>query len=716
MGLFLGFLVFYLLPAQDKHISKKDVEIEIDGKLDEVVWQQLPSYTDFYNYAPNDKGLAAQQTEVKLFHNGSTLFIGLIYHDNDERSQVSSLKRDVPIGLSDGFAMIVDTQNQSQNAYYFSVNAYGAQIDGLVERINGGYDFTTTWNALWEAKTNIEGKDKIYEVAIPLKFLNFDKETTHFGLQFYVRDIKKNAWTILNNVKRNYRLFDLRFTEKFTISDLPDRASSKFALTPAITVNDQHDVLNDDRETVIQPSLDLQYNLTSSLKLDATFNPDFSQIDVDQQVTNLTRFSIFFPERRNFFLENSDLFSNLGVRGVNPFYSRRIGANSDIQFGVKLSGNVASKTRIGVLNVQSEKNDLLAAQNYGVLVGEQQLSKNLAATAYLINRQETDDLDFVDEYNRVTGLNVNYKSSNNKWLGLLNVGKSFSDGISDNNSFYHGGIWYNRRGLAWNASITNLGKNYITDLGFTPRLFNYDAINDEVVREGYTQLSTALEYEKFYDEDQGLNSFRVINYRNDTYFDEQGDLNQMTNFLNSAVFFKNLSAIYYVYTHNYIDLKYGFDPLGSGNPILPGIYRFGLLKVGYNSANNQKFRYRFNVQRGNYYDGQQTSGGVYLNYQILPFANLELNYDVNAIDLETLGKETFHLARFTGEIFFSTRLNWTTYVQYNTQLNNFNVNSRLQWEYKPLSYLYVVVTDNFTQDLRRKDWGVALKMNYRFDF
>ncbi len=715
-GLFLWLTSFNNLQAQNKQISYKEVEIQVDGKLDEAVWQQLPTYTGFYNYAPNDVGLAEQQTEVKLFHNGSKLFIALVYHDNDERSQVSSLKRDVPIGLSDGFAMILDTQNQSQNAYYFSVNAYGALIDGLVERINGGYDFTTTWNALWDAKTSKNGKDKLYEVAIPLKFLNFNKETDHFGLQIYVRDIKKNAWTILNNVKRNYRLFDLRFTENFSIQELPDRAGSKFALTPALMVNDQHDVINDDKETLVQPSLDLQYNLTSSLKLDATLNPDFSQIDVDQQVTNLSRFSIFFPERRNFFLENSDLFSNLGVQGVNPFYSRRIGANSDIQFGIKLSGNVAPKSRIGILNVQSEENELLASQNYAVLVGEQQFSKNLAATSYLINRQETDNLEFIDEYNRVTGVNLNYKSTNNRWLGLLNVGKSFSDGISDENTFYHGGIWYNKRGLAWNASLTSLGKNYITDLGFTPRLFNFDAINQVLVREGYTQLSTGLEYEKFYDRSETLNSFRMVNYNNNTYFDEQGDLNQMTNFLNSALFFKDLSAVYYVYTHNYVDLKYGFDPLGNGNAIQPGRYRFGLLKLGYNSANNQKFRYRFNLQRGNYFDGQQTSGGLYLNYQILPFANLELAYDVNAIDLDALGKETFHLARFTGAIFFNTRLNWTTYVQYNTQIDNLNINSRLQWEYKPLSYLYLVVSDNYTQNLSRKDWGVALKLNYRFDF
>jgi len=119
-------------------------------------------------------------------------------------------------------------------------------------------------------------------------------------------------------------------------------------------------------------------------------------------------------------------------------------------------------------------------------------------------------------------------------------------------------------------------------------------------------------------------------------------------------------------------------------------YRFGLLKLGYNSASNKKFFYQFNIQKGQYYNGNRTSFGTYLNYQLLPFANLEVSYDINAIDLKELGKQTFHLARFTGEVFFNNRLNWTTYLQYNTQGNNFNINSRLQWEYKPLSYVYVL--------------------------
>lgn len=709
----------YILPitAQTATIKYVDATVEIDGNFKEPVWEQLPEYTGFYNYLPTDIGLAKNQTSVKLFHNKTNLYIRAVYNDTTAKTQVSTLKRDVSIAFSDAFVIILDTQNQEQNGYFFAVNALGNLTDGLVGRNNSNYNLSFSWNATWQAKAVLNGNKKQYEIAIPLKALNFNKDNAVFGVQFYVRDIKNNSWTIFKNVKRNYANLDLRFTEKFIVENLPEKANSRFTVTPSLTSNYQNNVTDNVKETTYKPSLDVQYNLTSSLKLDATVNPDFSQIDVDQQVTNLTRFSVFFPEQRNFFLENSDLFSNLGVNGINPFYSRRIGASSDIQFGLKLSGNLASKTRIGILNVQSSKNKDIAAQNYGVIVGEQQLSKSIAATGYLINRQQTNAFNFIDDYNRVTGLNLNYKSSNNKWIGLANFGKSFNDGISNKNTFYNAGIWFNKRGFEWNAGVKTIGRNFITDIGFTPRLYNYDAINNVTVREGYTEVNTGIEYQKFYETSNTLNSFRILNYRNNTYFDEQGKLNQTAHFLNSAIFFKDLSALYYVFTYDYVDLKYGFDPLRNGNALQPGKYNYGLLKVGYNSANNQKLRYRFNIQKGQYFSGKRTSGGIYLNYQLLPFANLEASYDINRIDLKELGKQTFHLMRFTGEVFFNNRLNWTTYLQHNTQRNNFNVNSRLQWEYKPLSYIYLVLSDNYnkTNSFNRTNWGVAFKINYRLD-
>lgn len=702
--------------AQKAVVKYVDTEITIDGKFEESVWEELPEYTGFYNYLPTDIGLAKNQTSVKLFHNKEYLYIRAIYFDSTARTQVNTLKRDVSIAFSDAFVMILDTQNQEQNGYFFAVNSLGNQTDGLVGRVNDSYNLNFSWNAIWKSKAVLNGTKKQYEIAIPLKSLNFNKGDVVFGIQFYIRDIKNNSWTILKNVKRNYANLDLRFTEKFLVEELPEKSNSRFAVVPSISTNYQEDVASGGKETTFVPSVDVQYNVTSSLKLDATLNPDFSQIDVDQQVTNLTRFSVFFPERRNFFLENADLFSNLGVNGVNPFYSRRIGSSSDIQFGVKLSGNISSKTRIGALNVQTSRENNVAAQNYGALVLEQQLSKNFTSTGFLINRQETDGFSFVNNYNRVAGLNLNYKSDDNRWVGLANYGKSFNDQVSNKDDFYNLSVWYNKRELEAFASIKKVGENYLTDVGFTPRIYNYDAINDEVVREGYMETSLGVEFKKFYENSKTLNFVRYLNYRNNVYLDEHGAMNQVSHFLNSAVFFKDLSAVYYVVNYDEIDLKYGFDPLNNGNPLAPRKYNFATLKLGYNSANNQLFRYRFNVQKGSYYSGNRTSAGAYLNYQLLPFANLELSYDINKVDLNELGKDTFHLTRFTGQVFFNNRLNWTTYVQYNTQRDNFNINSRLQWEYKPLSYIYLVVSDNYNKYINRTNWGVAFKINYRFDF
>ncbi len=511
--LFIFVLFFKLFFYGQVAIPFIETEIVLDGKFDEDVWSQLPVITNFHNLLPTDVGFAKNQTEVKLFHNGDKLFIQAIYNDSTSRVQVSSLKRDVSIALSDAFIIVLDTQNQKQNGYLFAVNSLGTQVDGLIERTNSGYGLNFSWNAVWETKTSQEGNKKKYELAIPLKSLNYNANNSSFGIQMYVRDIKNNSWTILTDVSRNYATFDLRFTKPFVIDRLPQKTRSRFTVTPAVTFNYRKETIDDSDKTDFIPSIDMQYNITSSLKLDATINPDFSQIDVDQQVTNLTRFSLFFPERRNFFLENADLFSNLGVNGVNPFYSRRIGANSNIEFGVKLSGNITPKTRIGFLDVQTEENSEVNSQNYGVLVGEQQLNKNFTATGYLINRQETENFDFKGDYNRVVGANLNFKSDDSKWTSLMNLGKSFSDAVSRKNNFYNVGVWYNKKGLRWNASLKKVGKNYLTDVGFTPRLYNYDAIKDEVVREGYTQTAAGGMYTKFYEKSKNLNSVRYINYR-----------------------------------------------------------------------------------------------------------------------------------------------------------------------------------------------------------
>ncbi len=711
-------LTSLFIKAQELEITYKNATISVDGTLNESIWNEIPIHTNFTDYSPKNGSRAIKQTEVKIFHNGKSIFISAIYHDQESRVQLSSLKRDDlrnTIGFSDSFIVILDTYNQQQSAYYFALNMGGAMTDALIERTGESFSINNSWNAVWNGKVRIKGNKKMYEMEIPMKSIGYEQANDTWGVIFNKRDVKTDEWTTFAPRARNYRPFDLRFSKKFKVKNLSESKSSRFTLIPSLTIDHNQKLTNQTKETSVTPSLDAQFNLTSSLKLDATINPDFSQIDVDRQVTNLTRFAINFPERRNFFLENSDLFSNLGIRQVNPFYSRRIGAQTDILFGLKVSGNLSEKTRIGVLDVVTKEQNDNPSQNYGALVLQQQLSDSFTTTGFVINRQEMNGFSFLNDFNRILGVNLNYKSKNNKWTGLANYGKSLDNEYSNQNNFYHGGIWYNT--LKTNASfaIHKVDRNYISDVGFVPRLSNYDAINDITVREGYTQAQTRISLRHYSKERKVIDSYRYFLLDNNNYWNERGELIQSSFFFNNALWFKNFSSIYFNIFYDYNKLQYGFDLLRNGNSIEPGTYKYIRFQAGYNSVRNKRLLYNLSLRHGQYYHGQRTRLFSNLEYLMLPAAKLRLTYEANKINLNELGKDTFHLARFTGEIFFSERLNWTTYIQYNTQFNNFNVNSRLQWEYKPLSYVYLVVTDNFDRFINRQNWGVALKANYRFD-
>ena len=719
--LLIFFLAIFNIRAQSKSdkIVFNDTNIKLDGELNESIWGELDIQSDFIKYIPDNGDLAANKTEVRMFHNGKNLYISAVYHDTTSDVQISSLKRDAirETGAdSDSFSIVIDTYNQQQSGYFFIVNMGGALIDALVSRKGDGFWVSTSWNAVWNARTSVKGNLKYFEIEIPLKAIGYKEDNPYWGVMFHTRDIKINEWTTSTSIERNYRQFDLRFSKPFEVENLSENKSSRFAVTPSVTMNHQEDVVNDTKGSNFKPSLDIQYNLSSSLKLDATINPDFSQIDVDRQVTNLSRFAVYFPERRNFFLENSDLFNNLGALGVNPFYSRRIGADSDISFGLKLSGNIAKKTRVGVLNVVTKEEDAIASQNYSTFVVQQQLSSAFTATAFLVNRQEIDGYTFVNDYNRVGGINLDYKSENNKWTGLANYAGSDTSDISGDNNFYNAMVWYNNVNVSGYAGISKVEENYITDVGFVPRLYNYDANSRSVIREGYIQSSGQFALTKFYKDSKKIDNFRYFNLSNNAYWDDKGDFSQSRSVFNSKLTFRNQSSIDGWITHEYVNLKYAFDPLNNGNAIAVDQYNYLNSGLEYSSAHNKKLQYGGSFSFGRYYSGDRNRLALNMQYRLMPLARLQLRYERNDLDLKELGSDTFHLAQFTGELFISNRLNWTTYVQYNTQFDNFNVNSRLQWEYKPLSYIYLVVSDDYNQEIARQSWGVAFKMNYRFDF
>ena len=314
------------------------------------------------------------------------------------------------------------------------------------------------------------------------------------------------------------------------------------------------------------------------------------------------------------------------------------------------------------------------------------------------------------------GLKVNYLSKNRKWSGFTTYSHSFNDEVEGEGQAFSIENSYNTRTLSFSTKLNTVGKNYLTDIGFVPRISNFNALDNTIIREGYTQFFQDLSINYFPKNQSRIQTFRPANASVSVFMDEKGEVFETNYFYNTALFFANQMSAYINVYHDDIKLKYAFDPLRNDNLILPGNYKNSAIRAGFNSDYTRSFYGSVNLQFGQFYEGDRTRFGLVAGYRLLPLLSIELNYEHNSLSFDDIGNQNLHLLGFTTELFFSTRLNWTTYIQLNEQINNFNINSRLQWEYKPLSFIYLVFSDNYTKSFSHKNWGVSLKINRRLNF
>ena len=301
-------------------------------------------------------------------------------------------------------------------------------------------------------------------------------------------------------------------------------------------------------------------------------------------------------------------------------------------------------------------------------------------------------------------------------LGFGTYSNSFNDGVTGKSHAIALENNYNTRTVSFSTKINTVGKNYFTDIGFVPRLRNYDALSQTFIREGYTRFYQDLVINHFPKNQKTIQTYRILSAEVNAYLDESGDVFETNYYYNTALFFTNQMSVYLNLYHDDVELKYAFDPLRNDYLILPGAYQNSAARFGINSDYTRNFYGSVNFQTGSFYGGERQRFGMRTGYRILPLLNLELNYEYNALSFGERGNQGLHLLGLSTEVFFNNRLNWTTYVQYNEQADNLNINSRLQWEYRPLSFVYLVFSDNYSELVGRKNWGITLKVNRRFNF
>lgn len=701
-------------------IVKTSTPIKIDGILNDEVWKTAPKAKNFWQKFPNDGKQAIRQTTAQIAYDDNFIYIAFEVFDSG-KAVIQTLKRDFGHDGQDGVAVLIDPQNQRTNGFFFVVNAFNAQSED--QKSEGG-DITWSWDNKWYSQTTQKPNGGWYaEMAIPFKSLRYDATKTNWGINFVRINVKTNEYSCWTPVPVNFPSHDLGYTGKLNWPQAPPVAKSNVAIIPFVTASANESKQTNEKLTAFgSAGLDAKVAVNSALNLDVTVNPDFSQIEVDRQVTNLTRFNIFFPERRTFFLENDDLFSNFGIPPLRPFYSRRIGLDNEanripILLGARLTGNIAKKTRIGFMNMQTGKTDNYAAENYTAATVQQRLLKRSTAKVYFLNREaflndaqkiKTPEL----KYGRNAGAEFSYSNLSGTWNGWASAHQSSKSNVNTDNTFYDIGGQYSVRTFSTLIDYTQAGTNYFTDMGFNQRVENYDAVRDTTIRLGYKQLYHEAEYKifpknrKVVQHTIASNTFLVWN--------PNGNINEQNFEARYFLLFKNTESINVSYNHSNVNLLF---PIGftSGQPLPTGNYQFNQLSFGARSDFRKDFSYSANASFGSFYNGKITELRANINYRKQPHLNASLSLQYNKLDFPApYGNSELFLISSRIELNFTTNIFWTTFLQYNTQRNNFNINSRLQWRYVPMSDLFLVYTDNYFAEpfFKNKNRAIVFKMNY----
>lgn len=703
-------------------IKPAQMAIKLDGVMDEEAWNTVTAVSDFKKKFPNDIGAPKKQTEVKFLYDEKNIYFGFKVYDSGT-AITKSLKRDIGHDGMDGVGIILDPTNQQTNGFYFVLSTLNVQSeDQLSGSSSDGINYS--WDSKWFSMTKDYGNYWIAEIAIPFKSIRYDATNKNWGVNFVRIDAKNFEYSTWTKIATNFKSYDLGLTGLMQWESNPPVSSSNIIFLPYLTGGGTIDKTNNKNSATGNAGFDAKIALNSSLNLDLTVNPDFSQVEVDNQVTNLTRFSIFLPERRAFFLENSDLFAGFGIPPIRPFYSRTIGLDKEgnkipILFGARLSGNLTPDLRIGAMNMQTGRKDNYAPENFSAFTLQKRVLKRSMIKGYFLNREnfisiEEEQKNPLDKYGRNAGVSFDYSNAEGTVSHWVNYNLSIKPTIKDLNSYYEFGTSYNTRKFGFVLDFANVDKNYYTDMGFVQRIENYDAIRDTSIRVGYKHIFSEISYNIL--PSKGKVGRIESSFNNFVAFNPDNSFNEWESSLQVKTDFKNASNLRFRMSNNITNLLFATS-FTDGIPLPAKQYQYAQVGIGFSSDARKLFGWATEWTIGQFYNGKVQSAAIGINWRNQPHLSLRLNAQLNNIQLPgAYGSTRLLLIAPRIEYNFSTKLFWTNFIQYNTQSNNFNINSRLQYRYKPMSDFFLVYTDNYFTDplFINKNRALIFKLSYWF--
>lgn len=704
-------------------VTRITSDIQIDGALDEPAWREGSKIGEFVQRLPNSGARPSERTEVTLLYDDNNLYIGVECFDSEPDRVIGTLMaRDAMLNSDDRVEILLDTFGDQSNAFYFATNPAGAFVDGLVFA-NG--ETNNDWDAIWTVRTQRTDEGWVAEFAIPFRSLSFPAEKTVWGF-----NISRTIQRKFEEVRWSGYGFQTQFVQVSEAGEITGLEGLQqgvgLDVRPFIAQRWFHNAENGNDIVRGKPGLDLFYNLTPSLRLSTTVNTDFGETEVDARQINLTRFSIFYPEKRTFFLQDAGVF-NFATTGVDPpggipepgaeifpFFSRRIGLingeEAPIDYGVKLTGKV-KRTEIGVLNVRTRDAEGVADSDMAVARVRQNFWEQSYVGALVTGGNPELPISSSTIGGDLRLATSNFLGKNRNALFQAYGLKSMNEGIDDKNASYGFAAAYPNDRFVGQVIWREIQENFDPSLGFVQRRnvrmlrvggsYNPRPPNQAL---GVQQMFHDVYYTRFTRLDNGLvETWKLYITPFDWHF-QSGD---------------SLHALFDV-NPTYERLFEPFE-ISPGVVLPPGEYRFTPFGFFFSSAQKRRLQASFGITYGNFWSGTQKAIRTGISYKLPP--KFTINFQTNQT-FANLPQGNFVARILSSQINYAVSpfLSFSNFIQFDNRSSNLGLQSRVRWTIEPGNDFFFIFGQGWVQELtrgydfRQQDTRLATKLQYTFRF
>lgn len=719
-GLDSGISEFRLERGYKPEIRAVRVETppKIDGKLDDDVWGNADVSGPLIQYRPRAGIAMDQQTEFRVAYDSSYLYVAVWCWDTEPNEIVARyMRRDDSMRPDDYVILVFDTFNDQRNGYWFRFNPNGTRQDALV---SNNANINSQWDGIWELKTTVTDQGWFAEAAFPLTTFSFDPDSTEWGLNLsrnLARNSQRGIWASPRLSMRSYYVSEAGKLKG--LGDLKQGLGLEF--NPYILASSFDDDSAGTSGSEFDWGGDFRYRISPKMSATLSYNTDFAAAETDARQVNLTRFSLFFPEKRRFFLEDAGVFNYGGLGGrvrrgrrttpvFLPYFSRRIGLNSSGQViplvgAAKLSGRVGEYD-IGVINAVIDSSENLGSQNTFVGRVSRQVLDQSSVGALVTHGDPNSDFD-----NLVVGTDFRYLSDSFLSKYRLEASAFFLGSQSDDPDFdsgfspsLGGNFIIPADEFEVEGSFLQIDEDFNPAMGFAPR-------------RGIRRYSTAATYQPRPEKVPWLRQYRLT-YEGEYVTNLSNALESSRHLLTPLSFeFESLDRLYFR-LENTFDAPDSDFTVSRTATIEAGEYEWNRGILGFESATNRVVDVTYEYSFGSFYDGDRMESRSGLVYQPSKHFGLEVDYTFQNVELPSLEFD-IEVASLTALVNITPDLTWTNLAQYDNISDTLGINSRLIWEYKPGQRLFLVLNQSYLDERTgfvRQQMDTTIKLSSIFRF